>query len=161
MPTATSLSGYGLFNNGPLTTAFTAPASCSTAYQTFIGDAETPGDIEFLVPAGTTCGYIAPADCNPSGSVIQSIASSAMGPDPTAGNIIVYHSPGLVCPSGWETVGAAAKLNLTSTSISGAFNISVALPTATIAGFVEFLPPLDAVLAALDPGETAALCCPT
>ena len=159
MPTATSLSGYSLFNNGPLTTTFTAPASCSTAYETMIGDAETPTAIEWLALAGPTCGYIAPADCNPSGSVIQSIDSSALGANPTADQIIVYHSPGLICPSGWVTVGAAAKINPTSTSISGVFNISVSLPTVN-SPIVTFLPELDVVLAALDPGETAALCCP-
>jgi hypothetical protein len=47
------------------------------------------------------CDWLPPADCNPSGSAIQSIVSSAEGSNPTAGNIIVYHSPGLICPSGW------------------------------------------------------------
>jgi len=155
MPTATSLAGYSLLNNGPLTTAFTAPASCSTAYQTMIGLATDPADIEW--PA--SCDFVPPADCNPNGAVIQSIESAAQGPNPLSGNIIVYHSPGLVCPSGWETVGAAARLSPASTSVSGAFNFSTALPTGN-AAFAELLPALDVILAALDVGETAALCCP-
>jgi hypothetical protein len=71
--------------------------------------------------------------------------------------IIVYHSPGLVCPSDWATVGAAAKLSPTSTSISGAFNLSVAIPAGSNLGFE---PEMDVMLAALEPGETAVLCCP-
>ncbi|KAH7119312.1 hypothetical protein EDB81DRAFT_816082 [Dactylonectria macrodidyma] len=73
--------------------------------------------------------------------------------------ILVYHSPGLVCPAGWATVGTAAKLNPTSTIISGAFNLSDEIPTSSHLGFFE--PYLDVFLAALDPGETAALCCPS
>jgi hypothetical protein len=154
MPTATSLSGYSLTNNGPLTTTFTAPASCSTAYETMLGAATDPTFLQWEAQ----CEWLPPADCNPSGSAIQSIDSSAEGGNPTAGMIIVYHSPGLVCPSGWATVGAAAKLNPTSTSISGAFNQSAAIPTDYQSGFFE--PELDVFLEALDPGEIAVVCCP-
>lgn len=154
MPTATSISGSSLTNNGPLTTTFTAPASCSTAYQIMIGATSNPDFFQWAAQ----CEWLPPADCNPSGSVIQSIYSSAEGSNPTAGMIIVYHSPGLVCPSGWATAGAAAKLNLTSTSISGVFNQSDAIPTGSQFGFFE--PELDVFLAALDLGETAVVCCP-
>jgi hypothetical protein len=155
MPTATSLSGWSLTNNGPLTTTFNAPASCSTAWpETMLAAATDPSYIEWPVQ----CDWLPPADCNPSGSAIRSIVSSADGSNPTAGNIIVYHSPGLICPSGWATVGAAAKPNPTSTSISGVFNVSDAIPTDSQFAFFE--PELDVVLAALDPGETALLCCP-
>lgn len=160
MPTATSLSGLSLTNNGPLTTTFTAPASCSTAaFETVLGEAAYPS---FILWAAQ-CQWLPPADCNPSGSAIRSIISAAEGANPTAGMIMVYHSPGLVCPSGWATVGAAAKLNPTSTSISGAFNQSNVIPTDSQAigdavGFWE--PALDIFMAALDPGETAVVCCP-
>ncbi|KAF4636553.1 hypothetical protein G7Y89_g1531 [Cudoniella acicularis] len=146
--------GFSLTNNGPLTTTFTAPASCSTAYETMLGVATDPS----LIQWGAQCEWQPPADCNPSGSVIQSIDSSAEGGNPTAGMIIVYHSPGLVCPYGWATVGAAAKPNPTSTSISGAFNQSDAILGSSL-GFFE--PELDVFLAALDPGETAVACCPS
>ncbi|KAE9373099.1 hypothetical protein N431DRAFT_557298 [Stipitochalara longipes BDJ] len=154
MPTATSLSGYSIFNNGPLTTAFTAPASCATIYETMVAPATEPTFFEWEAPS---CNFVPPANCNPNGAAIQSIFSSAEGGNPSAGQIIVYHSPGLACPSGWETVGGAAKLNPTSTSISGAFNVSEALPT----GVAIFEQDLDVILAALDPGETAAVCCPS
>jgi len=154
MPTATSLSGYSLTNNGPLTTTFTAPASCSTAYLTGVGLATDPA----FFPWVAQCEWLPPADCNPSGSAIQSIDSAAEGGSPTAGMILVYHSPGLVCPSGWVTAGVATKLNPTSTSISGAFNQSDLIPTDTRFGFFE--PELDVFLDALDPGETVVVCCP-
>ena len=153
MPTATSLSGYSLYNIGPLTTTFRAPASCTTNYIA-LGQASNPSEIEWFV----TCPFVPPADCNPTGSVIQSIYTAGEGHNPQAGNVIVYHSPGLICPAGWETVGAAARPNPTSTSISGAFNVSTALPTGTGESF--FLPQQDAIIEALEPGETAVLCCP-
>jgi hypothetical protein len=154
MPTATSFSGYSLLDNGPLTTTFTAPAACSTAYQIMLA----PSDHPTIGLWEAECNYVPPADCNPSGSVIQSIYSSAEGGNPTAGNVIVYHSPGVVCPAGWATVGVAAKPNPTSTSISGAFNQSFAFQPGNRAVFWE--PELDVFLAALDPGETAVACCP-
>ncbi|CAK7206883.1 hypothetical protein SEUCBS139899_009690 [Sporothrix eucalyptigena] len=154
MPTATSVSGYSLYNNGPLTTTFSAPATCTTNYIA-LGRATNPTEIEWFV----TCPFVPPANCNPSGSVIQSIYSAGEGHDPKAGNVIVYHSPGFICPAGWVTVGAAARPNPTSTSISGAFNVSSAIPTAV--GEAFFLPQQDAIIEALEPGETAVLCCPS
>ncbi|KAH6982577.1 hypothetical protein EDB80DRAFT_735947 [Ilyonectria destructans] len=155
MPTATSISGYSLTNNGPLTPTFTAPASCSTPFAISISPVTDPTLFQWQVQ----CDALPPADCNPSGSIIRSIDSSAEGSNPNAGMILVYHSPGLVCPAGWATVGTAAKLNPTSTIISGAFNQSDEIPTGSHLGF--FKPYLDVFLAALDPGETAALCCPS
>jgi hypothetical protein len=153
MQTATSLSGFSLTNNGPLTTTFTAPASCSTTYETMLGAATDPTDIQWRAQ----CLWLPPVDCNPAGSVIQSIDSSAEGSNPTAGMILVYHSLRFVCPSGWATVGAAAKLNPTSTSISGAFTQYDAIVTGSQFPFFE--PDLDVFPAALNPGETAVVCC--
>jgi len=105
------------------------------------------------------CPWLPPVDCNPSGSAVRSIISSVAGAGPSAGMLVAYNSPGLICPSGWATIGAAAKPNPTSTSISGAFNQSDAIPTGSNIAFFE--PQLDVFLAALDPGETAILCCPS
>ena len=154
MPTATSLSGFSLTNIGPLTTTFTAPLSCSS---TPFAIAIAPMAEPCLFGWEARCQYLPPADCNPTGSAIQSIVSSAEGSNPTAGFILVYHSPGLVCPAGWATVGAAAKLNTTSTSMSGAFNETGSAPTGS---FIGFEPELDVFMAALDVGETAVVCCP-
>lgn len=154
MPTATSLSGWALLNVGPATTTFTEPASCATAYRTMIAPTSDPSFPLWNVQ----CPWAPPADCNPSGSIVQSLISSAAGTNPSAGYFVVFQSPGLICPSGQATVGAAERLNPTSISISGAFNLSDAIPTGSYVEFFE--PPLAAFLAALDPGETAILCCP-
>jgi hypothetical protein len=66
-----------------------------------------------------------------------------------------YHSPGLVCPSGYSTVEVATEVSPTSMSISGAFNKSMGITN----DYLGFEPQMDLVLAALDPGETAAACC--
>lgn len=154
MPTATSLSGWSLLNFGPATTVFSAPASCATAYRTLVGPATDP-----TIPSwNVQCPWAPPADCNPNGARVQSIISAADQPNPTAGLFVLYQSPGLVCGSGQLTVGAAEKVNPTSTSVSGAFNLSNSVPTdASVPYYPGYL---DVMLAALDPGETAILCCP-
>ena len=157
MPTATFVSGYSVINNGPLTTTFTAPASCSTAYNTLIG----LKSVGYAPQWAAQCVYTAPADCNPSGSALNSIISAAdSGSNPASENFIVYHSPGLVCPSGWATVGEASKPNPTSVSVSGAFNESSLIPTQTPNNYPFLEPYLDIVIGALDPSETAIVCCP-
>jgi hypothetical protein len=154
MPTATTLSGARLINNGPLTTTFTAPSSCSTDYAILIGLATEPTIFEWIAQ----CNYTSPADCNPSGAALQSLVTANQAGDPTGGFVLVYHSPGVVCPAGWATVGAAVKASPSSLSISGAFNVSSAVPTGAQDSFFEN--GLDVFLDALDPGETAVLCCP-
>lgn len=88
---------------------------------------------------------------------MDSLISSAGGLNPTDGLFIVYQSPGLICPAGQTTAGAAEKVNPTSTSISGAWDSSGPLPTSDRPAFPR---QLDVFLAALDAGETAILCCP-
>lgn len=157
MPTATSLSGFSLINDGPLTTTFTAPASCSTAYGIAIAESSVPN----LAIFDAQCDWVPPAGCNPFGSVIRSLDSAAVNGNPAADMTILYNSPGLACPFGWATVGTAAKLNPTSTSISGAFNAP--FPPFSVPADVKIIlnaPSLDLFMTALDPGETAALCCP-
>lgn len=156
MPTATTLSGASLINNGPLTTTFTAPASCSTDYAVLLGLATAPTLFEW----SAECDRFAPADCNPSGAALQSLGTAIQGGNPKAGFVIVYHSPGLICPAGWATVGAAAKASPSSLSISGAFDVSGAIPTGTGPHDDFFENGMDVFLDALDPGETAVLCCP-
>ncbi|CAK7201144.1 hypothetical protein SEUCBS139899_003846 [Sporothrix eucalyptigena] len=155
MPTATTLSGFTLSNVGPLTTTFTAPASCLTDY-VVLGVATVPTAIEWYV----TCGYLPPTDCSPDGAVVQSIVKDGEH-DPEAGRTLLYNSPGIQCPAGWETVGQAAKYTsggTTSTSTSGAFNVSDILPSRTAEIFN--IPGAALLVEALEVGETAALCCP-
>jgi hypothetical protein len=157
MPSATTLGGLGFLNNGPLTTTFTAPASCSTAgFLTNIAYASDPS-AWFLQ---TDCTSTQPLDCSPPGPIITSLAAAQAAGNPAADQLVPYHSPGLVCPAGWTTAGAATKVNPTSTTISGAafsLNVSAVIQTRVP---IFFDPWTDAFLSALDPSETAVACCP-
>jgi hypothetical protein len=157
MPTATSLSGFGLVNVGPLTTTFSAPASCSAAgYRTVIAPATVPGDLLY----GADCLWNPAPECNPQPDALRSLISSANSGNPTAGQFIAYNSPGLVCPAGFATVGSAERASPTSITFSGGFNSPV-FPNGTSDENDRFFEPgLEIFLAAMDPGETAVMCCP-
>jgi len=75
-----------------------------------------------------------------------------------------YFSPGLVCPSGWKTVGVAARGSDGSISASGIFITPTSTSGQTAATEVAdeiFNPAVNAFTAAIDAGETAAACCPS
>jgi len=158
MPSATTLGGLGFLNNGPLTTTFTAPASCSTAgFYTEIAYASDISEPFY----GVDCTSIPAVDCKPSGPVITSLATALGAGNPAAYNLGAYYSPGLVCPAGWTTAGAATKVNPTSTTISGAaFSLNASALIQPDDPFF-FDPWTDAFLSALDPKETAVACCPS
>ncbi|KAK0741417.1 hypothetical protein B0T18DRAFT_331383 [Schizothecium vesticola] len=158
MPTATVISQYSLTNWGPLTTAFSANAACATPSISYWAPRTALG-------AGLAEKCVVPtagAQCYPSGSQLDAVASSAFS---SAGYFVMgYFSPGLVCPSGWKTVGAAARASDGSISASGIFIAPT--PTsgqtaATVAAAAVFNPPVNAFTAAIDAGETAAACCPS
>ncbi|KAK0727712.1 hypothetical protein B0T26DRAFT_748021 [Lasiosphaeria miniovina] len=164
MPTATTIPDYTLTNWGPLTTAFSADAACATLGISMMGFRTALGfgySAECAVP---TVG----AACYPSGSQLDAAASAAyntFGVHPKA----AYFSPGLVCPSGWKTVGVAARAADGSISASGIF-VAPTLTTApssdqaatdSTLGTLFYNPVVNAFTAALDLGETAAACCPS
>lgn len=102
------------------------------------------------------------ADCRPSGSALDSLYSSYLAdPGPLSGEV-AYYSPGLMCPSGYATVGLATKLADGSATSSGD-----AFPQAgddddddDSASFDLLNPGLNALVEAMGPGETAIVCCP-
>jgi hypothetical protein len=63
-----------------------------------------------------------------------------------------YYSPGLYCPSGWETIGMAAR-DGKSLSTSGFLTTSVK----KIPSYEE---PVTLLASLLEPSQTLALCCP-
>jgi hypothetical protein len=157
MPTATTISQYSLTNWGPLTTAFSADAACATTGISMLGLRSNLGAGFSEKCAVPTVG----ASCYPSGSQLDAVASSAF--DSVGHFVMGYFSPGLVCPSGWKTVGIAARAADGSISASGIFiapTPSSGGPTPTIAAPL-FNPPMNAFTAAIDAGETAAACCPS
>lgn len=154
MPTATTVSGATIFNLGPLTSTFTAPASCATEHGTWLVPASGP--TSFWNPV--ECKFFPVNDCYPSSAAMKSHVPTGVEPTPGMA-YLPYYSPGLVCPSGWETVGVAEKLSPSSTSMSGMFSQEISLPTSGVVGFVNNPNP-NVLMAALDPGETAVVCCP-
>lgn len=151
---------------GPLTTTFTAAPSCSTQYNhVIIGTNATVFDTHSVIldPIGSLCGSPAPiGDCLPSASALARQQSHSGAPGPAA--VVDYYSPGLVCPSGYRTVGLATKLDGGSAASSGAaFVYPSPTPTGGV-GAVQYsdlgdLGP-NVLLEAMGAGETAVLCCP-
>ena len=111
--------------------------------------------------------------CTPSGDKISSAIASIDTANPAFGFQIQYYSPGLICPSGWVTVGSAEiradggrtesgvflptqTAMATSTGGAGSADGSDSLPIGPM-----FPEPIDVLAAALLPSETAILCCPS
>ncbi|KAI1257492.1 hypothetical protein MGN70_000534 [Eutypa lata] len=110
MPTITTLSSYILHNLGPLTTTFTAPASCAT----------TPPAASLALPElpmyaywAESCTYVGHrlADCFPSGAAWEEryYYSVRSTDDPRPPDEIPFFSPAAACPSAWTTAGVAAR----------------------------------------------------
>jgi len=159
MPSATSVPQFSLTNLGPLTTTFTADAACATSGGTQIGLQSPAGAA--LFPTECTVSTLGP--CFPSGSKVDARASSIFS---QVGNFAIhYFSPGIVCPSGWSTAGVVVKSADGSVSTSGIFEAPAALKASKPAEELGlnrlFNPVVNVFTAAIDPGETGVVCCPT
>ncbi|KAJ5511281.1 hypothetical protein N7453_003384 [Penicillium expansum] len=157
MPSITVSDGNTFKNWGPVTTTFTAPASCSTAGDFLIGNTtDFP-----LYDYATQCSTYGDYGCTPTGTFSPSltIESNLTKMDDN----IPYYSPGLYCPSGWATVGVAARDGDKTTSLSGILGVSTT--TTTSDSWLDYLPkvgnPLTMLAELLDPGETLVMCCPS
>ncbi|OAA35917.1 hypothetical protein NOR_07725 [Metarhizium rileyi] len=154
MPTPTQYFGYSVTNAGPLTTRFTPAPSCTTAkpnvfIQTELG--ETRGLYGF-----PSCSLPKYEGCLPSGKKFDEL-NHQLSVSPHNGNL-VYHSPGLRCPSGWKRVGTVQGGAEHATDPDGIFTeiTSTALPN----GIPHHIPRLEAFADILDPSETMVWCCP-
>ncbi|KAM0494954.1 hypothetical protein ACHAP8_008332 [Fusarium lateritium] len=117
MVTSTQFFGYDFYNLGPLTTTFTAPLSCATVNteQVHFVNKSAP----YLYQVGqANCDHWTQGGCRPSGVEIDSIVSDIRLSTTDPGIFLYYHSPGIVCPDGWGTVGVIAKSDGTL-SVSG------------------------------------------
>lgn len=155
MPTATSISGWGLVNSGPLTTTWTAPATCSSNdHDMYYGQLTTIDGSSILVDLYRQCSTTAPrpTSCSPPGPNQEDVDGWA----------VYYYSPGLVCPAGWATVAEATKFDGGSITSSGMpFTWPGApspVPSGLINNLVDYGP--NVMLAGMGDGETAVLCCP-
>jgi hypothetical protein len=171
MPTATSLSQYTLTDLGPLTTTFTAPTTCATPANIQVAPRESPESITWAANCILTQRY----ECTPSGDKVSSAMATMDTADPAFGFQISYYSPGLICPSGWLTVGSVEIGGDGRRSGSGVFlpPQTATTTTSTAGGGASsadsdsdppdpaFPQPLDVLADALLSSETAILCCPS
>lgn len=155
MPTKSVLGIETWVNVGPLTTTFTAPATCATPEPAVVGlEKEAPPELNLASSEyDISCNYSARQDCFPLPNERAELIKKEVG----LTRISPYYSPAYDCPSGWTTVGAKAA----STPGSGAFTSegfgyfdNGGEPTSTLAFWnakVDFL---------LGPDETMVICCP-
>lgn len=157
--------GYLISNLGPLTTTFTAAASCETqnlaladrrAPFNFLDEEDTP------VLWRSECDFPSLAsDCQPSASEYWDLHTSFKSGDIEGyQGWAVYHSPASICPSGWDTVGLASLYSgAGSASQSGIFTKNARPdPTLSLDGWPLYA--ADWLVGALEEGEQMIWCCP-
>lgn len=165
MPTPT-LSQSTFINLGPLTTTWTAPAACATITRPPALARRNDGRIG--VPFyQQTCDINADPynDCIPSGREMNSIYSTRRN-DPARNNVNFYYSPANQCPSGWSTVGFGVRAETSFLSLSGVFaNPTLTLDYGTSTRLnsqvtIALEPSPNFFMSAMEPQETAIMCCP-
>lgn len=156
MPSITITDGYTFNNWGPVTTTFTAPASCATASNFLIGHNTSFPFFNLATQCSTDGGH----GCIPTGTVSPPLT---LDPNPSVIYDFPYYSPGLYCPSGWATVGVAARDGDKSPTSSGVLSISSSTITDSRlieVDFATFKNPATMLPELLDPSETLVVCCP-
>ncbi|KAJ5190322.1 uncharacterized protein N7498_009307 [Penicillium cinerascens] len=150
----TTLSAGGgswtFYNYGPLTTTYTPAPSCSATDRIFLGTIDSDG-LPYLT-YNVQCETTWFSDCVPSATATPSVTSD--GWRASVGN---YYSPGLYCPSGWETVGQAARDGNKPYTTSGVMSFGASDRALYLS--YDYIPTLLAKN--LQPSETVALCCPS
>lgn len=153
MPTASTTLGWTLANWGSAPATWTS-SSCSQPSQIYYADNDIPS-----IPAMfESCPATTLDDCGPrptNSDLVDDFLSDQRN--------IPYWSPGVRCPSGWTSVGAASRPSDGQVSTTGIFTVD-ALPTGTWSdddnGDIA-LGAQGALGALLDPSETAIACCPS
>ncbi len=179
MPTTSHAYQYSLVNVGPLTAAYAAPPACATeARLVDIARTNQPSFAEYFAAGDLSTRTL--GSCFPSGAALDGFAARVA--KNAADQVVGYFSPGVVCPSGWQTAGVAVKASDGSLSTSGAFDFpgsvtststtstSSSTATRTGAGATTapgrslwhgvWNPQVNVLMGAMDHGETAVLCCP-
>ncbi|XEU99834.1 hypothetical protein FSHL1_005121 [Fusarium sambucinum] len=153
MPTATEFFGFSAHNLGPLTTTYTAPSSCSTGTDRLAFVNASDPVRAYGIP---TCDVKPLGDCLPSGSSWESVEGQTTE---FVQGLYAYYSPGLVCPSGWRTVGSLAHDSDDDEKAlaSGA----LATPKWDDQPGLRILHATEFWLGILEPSETLAYCCPS
>ncbi|OBR03347.1 LPXTG-domain-containing protein [Colletotrichum higginsianum IMI 349063] len=165
----TELSQHPIVNLGPLTSVFTAPASCTTrppvlylAIKDGYPDRASPFFPKECDP------YEPLGDCFPSGAALDDAYESASSLGFPGAGTINYFSPASACPDSYTTAGVAAKNDRGEiTSSAGVFEPPVVdIPAGSgsegspLEGIIGGNPIFNVLAEALEDGETAVICCP-
>ncbi|KAL4974660.1 hypothetical protein BDW66DRAFT_81788 [Aspergillus desertorum] len=154
MPSGTSTLGWTLANWGTLPATWTS-SSCTPSSVVYYAEDDDP-DIPELFES---CPSITFDTCLPEptdSALVEDYLSDQRN--------VPYWSPGVNCPSGWQSVGSAARpSDGDDVTSSGLFTIG-AIPTGNWDipdnDYIQ-LGFHDAFGALLDPSETAVACCPS
>lgn len=160
MPTVTELSQHPIINVGPLTTAFTAPTSCATASPHLHLALHSAYPDRVSPFYSQKCEYAEHGDCFPSGKALDDAYSSDLSTGFNSAATIHYFSPASVCPDAYTTVGVAAKNSDGDISSSGLFVPPVVTVAISAGQILGSNPMVNVLMEALDPNETAVVCCP-
>ncbi|KAH8671520.1 hypothetical protein BX600DRAFT_510188 [Xylariales sp. PMI_506] len=184
MPSVTSLSQLTLINVGPLTTTWTAPASCATSTDVYLA----PTDYFDEPYIASSCGYSSYGNCYPGGATqVDTIFSSAY--NQFDAGVVAYYSPGLYCPDsyttagiaikdgsgkiisssgifapttiGWNTIGPGPETVTVTDAYYGYSTTSKSTEVATVTFTPGYNPDWNIFMEALAPSETAVVCCPS
>ncbi|KAL4944128.1 hypothetical protein BDV06DRAFT_210520 [Aspergillus oleicola] len=160
MPSSSVTVGWTFANWGPAPATFTS-SSCTPSPVIYLAESEDP-DLpeEFESCPATTYDSCYPEPTN--SDLIDDFLNNQRN--------IPFWSPGVNCPSGWESVGRASRSGDADVESTGIFTVN-AIPTSGIDIFddlpgdldddVRALGYHDAFAALLEPSETAIACCPS
>jgi hypothetical protein len=178
---ASVAAGWYTFSNlGPITTTFTPAPSCTASGRAMIGYLVEHGEYLDLVYNAEPTSKIKFDGCTPSPSPTTTTApkkpihftseeqySAFVAHQVDWVNTGVYYSPGLHCPSDWETVGLVARDASSSLSSSGIYvptTTTTSTDTKTTDHYyypsIEYEYPASVLKGILEPKETMVACCP-
>ncbi|KAL4805642.1 hypothetical protein BDV18DRAFT_139578 [Aspergillus unguis] len=154
MPSQSSTLGWTLANWGSAPATWTA-SSCTPTPAIVLAEKDEPQLPEFL----ESCPPEEYDDCWPrpdDSDLVDDYLNDVRN--------VPYFSPGVSCPSGWKSVGQAARSGSDDVESTGVFTVN-ALPTTSwpldnVHDYVA-VGYHDALGAVLDPSETAIACCPS
>ncbi|KAJ5975023.1 hypothetical protein N7481_008730 [Penicillium waksmanii] len=169
---------YTFSNLGPITTTFTPAPSCTASGRMMLGYLVDDGNYLNLKYGAEPTLRIKFDGCTPSPSPTttatpettihhlseaQKSAFAAQYVDWV--NRDFYYSPGLHCPSDWETIGLVARDASSSLSSSGIYFATTTTTTDTKDDYYyyrnDYEYPASVLKGILEPKETMVACCPS
>lgn len=166
-PISASNGWWTFTNEGALTTTYTPAPSCTSTDRLFLGYVNHGRVVSgYGVQCTSHVNYFA---CAPTPTTTITELPDPPTHDGWAGSwagIGGYYSPGLYCPSGWETIGIAARDASSSLSSSGILSTPPAIAISSSDPYSFYYATATWDYAAtimkreLAPQQTMAVCCP-